>query len=607
MSQTTGAEEKSVYPFNSPPNLGISGKRKAWLYMLNSKNMVCIISSIVMLILVADASVLSFLLYGILGICLGLIEIATNQRQLKDNWITKLIIIIISLLLVYEFGKIFYHTWLPSSLVHSLLSKLIGNTDFALFATSVILSMIAIPAAIGIVSILLGYCEEMALLVIREFSLKKVLFNEDSFIKSIKIIIENLLIAVAIGVVLLGCVYSLPTSNIEKNVQKSAEVLVQEGKYPTVFSGCVSQLDNFTDSLMLNEAAYDTEGSSIEKAMKAYRGRVNDEDSFDSLISHYILKLDYTSKASYSRYWHGCQIILKPLLLIMDYSGIRVLNFVIQILLLTIIVGLMVKCKFNHFILPYICSYLMMMPITLGKSLQFSSCYYIFSCGVIALLLLPEKIKNKNAYVVFLNVGIATAYFDFLTYPIATFGVLSAIYLAIQNKDFSEQIGDLIKNGFSWCIGFGGMWASKWIVAYILTGYNTFTEVENAFAIRVSNTNWDGSSVSKLSCVLMNYNAFWGTPFKYLCILYAIYIMIKIVKLKNSNKKETLTRAFAPFSLIALAPMVWFAFATNHSTVHYWFTNKACVVTVMAVLFGLVNIYEKCSIEKIPEKENNNG
>ena len=76
-----------------------------------------------------------------------------------------------------------------------------------------------------------------------------------------------LLLSALIGTVLLCAVYALPTGPIDANVRKSAEVMEREGEYPTLFSWCLSTLDNFTDSYMLLEAADPSDGSVLEKAL----------------------------------------------------------------------------------------------------------------------------------------------------------------------------------------------------------------------------------------------------------------------------------------------------------------------------------------------------
>lgn len=47
------------------------------------------------------------------------------------------------------------------------------------------------------------------------------------------------------------------------------------------------------------------------------------------------------------------------------------------------------------------------------------------------------------------------------------------------------------------------------------------------------------------------------------------------------------------YIVVSLAPLIWYAFATNHSQIHAWFTNKACAVSVMAICFALIQVTNK--------------
>lgn len=75
------------------------------------------------------------------------------------------------------------------------------------------------------------------------------------------------------------------------------------------------------------------------------------------------------------------------------------------------------------------------MPIATAWSMQFSAVFYIFSVGSIILILNYERLSEKsNMYYYFCFLGILTIYFDFLTYPLATFGV-PFTFLVCMNKE----------------------------------------------------------------------------------------------------------------------------------------------------------------------------
>ena len=199
---------------------------------------------------------------------------------------------------------------------------------------------------------------------------------------------------------------------IKKLLKKTSIMLVC-----LVLSGswCTSQLDNFTDSIMLLESSYNKSDPIINKAMLNYRGMVEDPeyiDAHDTLIKHYVEEKEYTNTTQYPRYWHGYLLIVKPLLLFFDYQTIRILNLCFQFAVVIFICVLMKIKGLTHAIIPYIISYLLLMPVALAFSLQFSACFFVFSAGSIIILLLKNRLEKYLVYI-FLLLGIATSFWSF--------------------------------------------------------------------------------------------------------------------------------------------------------------------------------------------------
>ena len=72
----------------------------------------------------------------------------------------------------------------------------------------------------------------------------------------------------------------------------------------------------------------------------------------------------------------------------------------------------------------------MTVPFAVFLNIQQSCCLAILNIGLIAMLLLYKKLSEK-ALIIFLYLGIATAFFDLLTYPLATFGVPAVLYFVL--------------------------------------------------------------------------------------------------------------------------------------------------------------------------------
>ena len=432
-----------------------------------------------------------------------------------------------------------------------------------------------------------------------------------NFIFLILTIAVNLTGAVIVGMLLLYFVFLIPISPIEKNVRQSAAVIRAEGTYPKVTKYATSQMDNFTDSIMLLEAADDSAGTAVDRAVFVYHGVIDGMDRAEGMAAYFLDGTKFTREYDYSRYWHGYLVILKPLLCIFGLTEIRIMNGIVQIIISSLIVFLLYKKNLKKCIVPYIISYLMLMPVALTRSLQFSNCFYIMSFGVLSLLILSGGNRNKETgesvqntdetgkvtLFIFLNLGIATAYFDLLTYPMAVFGVPAVIYLLlIEGEDLMKKIKALMIRGILWCLGYGGMWVSKWAIGSLLTGKNLFDNATNVFKQRTAAFSSDGlEHFGIYASIRANYVAFLKTPVTIILCIFFIYQVIRTIialKKKNVTFKEILLYAI-PFMLLAIAPVVWYIFARNHSAIHFWFTNKACVVTAFSGLLMLTYSYEK--------------
>lgn len=404
--------------------------------------------------------------------------------------------------------------------------------------------------------------------------------------KAPKIII-NLLIAPIIGCLLLVGAFSIPTDNINKHVKESAQILIDEAKKKDVFSWCTSSLDIYSDSLMLLEAAYDGKESVVDKIMESYRYDFGDEsiDDMDTLERQYINNETPDSKLSYARYWHGYLISLKPMLYLFNYQTIRIINLIVEIAILIFVCVLMWKKKMRKYIFPYLVLYLMLNPYVLAFNFENATCYYVYSIGTLLLLLFKDKV-DKYAYLIFLNIGIITSYLDLLTWPVATIGIPLLFYITTTKENHKNGLIDVLKLCICWSLGYVFMWASKWVLAQIITGDNVINDAINQILVRSSNNSGQGTSYSLFACIMNNYYLYLRTPATFIMIAYIVYMLIKYFKLFNRNVFNT--KDLLVFLFVSILPILWFSVTLNHSYAHCTkFVNRDTVVTWMAVLFYL--------------------
>ena len=390
---------------------------------------------------------------------------------------------------------------------------------------------------------------------------------------------------ILIGTLLLSAVRLLPAAPMEKNLERSAFVFAEEGIYPSLFSWCTSQLDSTTDALILLISACDTGESPVVQAMTGTWNTLSSEEApSDQLAAHYGGGIPFDGSEPYYQYWHGYQLLIRPLLSLMGYQGIRILNGAVQTGLLLLLCLLLRRQGYGRLILPHLVSVAMLMPPALAMSLQFSSCYYILTLGSIAVLWKKDIMVQKDGFL-FLFLGIATAYFDFLTYPTATLGIPAVFYFCVrENTSMRDTFCRGVKVCFSWAVGYVGMWAGKWLIGSLILRQNVLALAADKLTERSSA---DAGILYNIRAALSaNLRSFLHTPVTLLVMILAAFLLFKLIRTGRRKPEQTATVLF-PFVVLALLPIAWYIVTSQHAVIHHWFTNKALAVSVFAGLAGL--------------------
>lgn len=178
------------------------------------------------------------------------------------------------------------------------------------------------------------------------------------------------------GLLLLAVAYMLPTGRMKSHIAESDEVFNYEGIYPQLMYGVKSsQLDNYTDGLMYATAIHPGSGNVLRDAM--YNARYEYEDTnmvqaLNDYANDVSVKESLRYELGYARYWHGYLIILKPLLLFLNVGEIRMLNLIMQTLFLSVLLYLIIQKYGAPYAVPVIMTVLLLNPVALPLSLQFS-------------------------------------------------------------------------------------------------------------------------------------------------------------------------------------------------------------------------------------------
>lgn len=392
---------------------------------------------------------------------------------------------------------------------------------------------------------------------------------------------------ISIFTLLLITVFAIPTSAIKNNIVESAKQIQKEGLWFQPLGFYLFQIDNMTDCLMMNINASANSDNPIRSSMI-----VNYSQPYEYGDTGTYLKMDETTLdiaenganestifSDYARYWHGYQVVLRPLLYIFNYNQIRILNYITFFILLSITLLLLYKRLNIIFALTFAATLVLSNIMIVPLAIQFSTCFYIAFIGMILILYRKKTIDSKQSAILFFSIGAFTSYMDFLTTPILTLGFPLVVLVAIDKE--KERLKTLFTQSFIWLLGYASIWSSKWLIGWILTGENIIDTAMACAQQRVGNTIVFGG-------VEMYMNQFFDIILtKISNIIYPICIAIGIVialLILYFYKNRDKVKKFNWLVIISLMPIGWFIVMKNHSLQHIFFTWRDFMLTLWCML-----------------------
>ena len=456
-----------------------------------------------------------------------------------------------------------------------------------------------------------------------------------------KKVIKGILRYVLILVVLLGIYFVLltltsliPSSTLEKHVRESSETLVEEGEKVTYNLGYTEEnIFTFTDALMIN-TAYSVDSrepiKSFILARKNYIPGQTEEvymdrqynlganknyinpDNGDLYQTKELFGLmhgeDIKDSYEYARYWHGYLAVLRPLLFLFNYEGIRIVLFIlILIAVISMIILISKKINITSGII-YAIGLLSISIFIVTRSINEILIFLVAFISSIILLLSKNKIKHVGIF--FFIVGSVSSFIDLFTAPLVTLGFTAITYFLILQKDeenitVKKYILELLKIGISWSLGYGITWVSKWVIAQLLYNRPIITQAIEQMMFRSDVPQYKGMDLfTPLDVIKRNLDYLSGPVIMVLVAIVAIYIIAMLIKnFKNEiNIKQNLKDCI-PYALIFFLPLAWYVVIKQHSYTHVNFTYRLLVISIICVLIIATKVFSnKEPVKKIEDK-----
>lgn len=350
-------------------------------------------------------------------------------------------------------------------------------------------------------------------------------------------------VAGVIGMLLLAIAFMLPTERISSHVASSVEMLKKETDYfsisPTI-SG--SQLDNYTDALFLNQALVSHKDTDLIQCILAgYSFNLAEEAEGTGMpvetLAKVIAKPDSRILEDISkRFFNGYEVIVKALLTITDYSGIRSFNLFLGLFLALFLSYLMYKRGRYDYILPFIISLLFIRPVSVALNMTFFGFYVCMMVPCITFMFLKQKTVQKNAWWIFGITGAVTYYFNVNYIQLLSFGIPMIFYFL--SEGITQKPIEIVKTVayylFTWIIGCVGMMVFKWIAYAVFIDDSIFKQMIDHFFLST-----DIDRGSRLDAIIINSKTAFGN--RWWDVIEMIFLVGNITLLTRAKKKPSIS------------------------------------------------------------------
>jgi len=432
--------------------------------------------------------------------------------------------------------------------------------------------------------------------------MNKKVFSHKTIIKYTLVI----LISTIIQLGLLVAVALIPRSAIQSNMNESASYLLEKDVFFYLNEeDRSSYIDRYADSILLNIAYnYDSKHPIISVMSSSYyfTSTHNENENLNTTVTSNV-----EPTLDYIRYWHGSNVILRPLLTLLNIKEIYILN---GIVLFILIISTLLLIKKYLGTAVSVCLSISMIATSIWYvpfSLEYTWTILLMLVACILTLVLRDK-NTTVLYSLFIVIGSFTAYLDFLTTETLTL-MIPLIILLIYNRENMDSLKSSIKFTFpmffAWGVGYVSAWLIKWSLASVILKENVFSMALKQAQYRISGETDTISGVAKnISAIIRNITCLfpysWTEKNVFFLFNITLGIIFVIYYLFKSQKKSYLSSFLL---MLGCVPYLRYFILANHSYIHYFFTYRAQMTTIfcigLLITFGIDKQLIKKQINKL--------
>ncbi len=352
--------------------------------------------------------------------------------------------------------------------------------------------------------------------------------------------------------------------------------------------------DNYADTILMNLSWHMGEGAPL---MSALNTRYYDGGVYGENVGLYLSVTEGAQpNTDYTRYWHGSAAFVRLFHLFTDVNGIRCIGLAVTLLLVAATIVLLIRRKHGDMALLLALSLVAVQVWNIRLSMEYQPTF-VLTFLLCPLYLLMERRGDHYLTLLSLAGGTATAFFDFLTTETMTILLPLILVTAVRTKEgrlggFRESLWLLGRCGLCWCAGYVGAFLVKWTAASLVTGENAFALAADSAAERMGGiVGTTQDSAAFFPSLLANLTVLFGGTARVqpgralvgtglsLMLLFSVWYLFRA-------KKTNASAALLLLLLGAAVPLRYLVF-NNHSYYHEFFTYRALLSPILALLLAL--------------------
>ena len=396
--------------------------------------------------------------------------------------------------------------------------------------------------------------------------------------------------ALACILLLLAVIAAIPQRAIEDNCREAADYFSSHEAFPLLIDGVEgSRMDNYADTALLDVIFCADSRQPLRSLILApyYRNEGQDiRADFQAAVS------GAAPNNEYARYWHGSQLLLRPLLMVTSIEGCRTVLFLLFLALNAALAVVLVRKKAYLPIVGYFAALVCIHFYTAAFTLEYIMVLLVMSAASLAVAMLKN---SRRLTYLFLLSGVVTCFLDFLTAETLSFTIPALLALMLTEKEqhpLPAHLLRLVKWGAAWLCSYAAMFAIKWLAVLAMAGEETFRNIFSFAALRIDGQTplSDGTvgTVTPLTALARNLAAL--IPFVNenasvtAVILTAVAVLLVIFAALYLFRGDNLDMGYLlSLLLVGLLPYVRYILIYSHAHVHYFFTFRAQMALLLAI------------------------